>query len=249
MTLCRLLPDHPACFHIGPGPLEGLRRKIFENKGGPRNFRNFNNQFRGAMSRFNKYSIVLACLSILVSAMGSNGGEEIEDLIDIFESNDKIIAIIEGKRTIATSLRQREKVLWRGAKGYLGAFLTNRRFLVISRSSGAWQEVPLRIDESEKAVASMSPYIALLVAADRAIGFDAASKRFIEARFPIHDALIKAKVEDHVAVVDNNKPRIWSGNGNFCLCANPPSSRRNCRGVKNDIEQGNNSHPESFVDI
>ena len=65
------------------------------------------------MSRFNKYAIVLACLSILVSAMGSNGGEEIEDLIDIFESNDKIIAIIEGKRTIATSLRPREKVLWR----------------------------------------------------------------------------------------------------------------------------------------
>ena len=133
--------------------------------------------------------------------MGSHAGEEIEDLIDIFVSNDKIIAIVEGKRTIASNLRPKEKVLWRGAKGYLGAFLTNRRFLVISTSSGAWQEMPLRIDESEKAVASMSPYIALLVAADRAIGFDAASKHFIEARFPIHDALIKAKVEDHVAVV------------------------------------------------
>ncbi len=150
---------------------------------------------------FQKYSILLAFLSIFVSATCSHADEKIEDLIDIFESNGKITALMEGKRTITTNLRQKEGVIWRGSKGYLGALLTNHRFLVISTSSGAWQELPLRLDESEKAVASMSPYIALLVTGDRAVGFDAASKRFIEARFPIHDELIKAKVEDHVAVV------------------------------------------------
>jgi hypothetical protein len=153
------------------------------------------------MLRCHKCLTILICLSILVSAICSYAEEEIEDLIDIFESNSKIIAIIEGKKTITFNLRPKEKVLWRGSRGYLGAFLTNHRFYVISTSSDAWQAFPLRIDESKKGVASLSPYIALLVTGDRAIGFDAASNRFIETRLPIHDELLTAKVEKYVAVV------------------------------------------------
>jgi hypothetical protein len=140
-------------------------------------------------------------LSILASTISSYAGEEIEDLIDIAESKSKIIAIIEGRKTISFGLRPKEKVLWSDANGYLGAFLTNVRFFVISTSSDAWQILPLRINESEKGVASLSPYIALLVTGDRAIGFDAASNRFIETQLPIHDELLAAEVEKHVAVV------------------------------------------------
>ncbi len=140
-------------------------------------------------------------MSILVSAIGSYAEEEIEDLIDIFESNSKIIAIIEGKKTITFDLRLKEKVLWSDSNGYLGAFLTNERFFVISTSSDAWQALPLRLDESKKGVAFLSPYIALLVTGDRAIGFDAAFNRFIEAQLPIHDELLTAKAEKYVAVV------------------------------------------------
>jgi hypothetical protein len=139
-------------------------------------------------------------LSILVSAICSYA-EEIEDLIDIFESNSKIIAIIEGKKTITFDLRPKEKVLWSDSNGYLGAFLTNEHFFVISNSSDAWQALPLRLDESKKGVASLSPHIALLVTGDRAIGFDAASNRFIETQLPIHDELLTAKAEKYVAVV------------------------------------------------
>jgi hypothetical protein len=140
-------------------------------------------------------------LSIFASTISSYAEEEIEDLIDIAESNRKIIAIIEGRKTISSRLRVDEKVLWSGSKGYLGAFLTNLRFFVISTSSDAWQVLPLRFDESEKGVASLSPYIALLVTGDRAIGFDAASNRFIETRLPIHDELLAAEAEKYVAVV------------------------------------------------
>jgi len=140
-------------------------------------------------------------LSVLVSAICSYAEEEIEDLIDIFESNSKIIAIIEGKKTITSDLRSNEKVLWSGSKGYLGAFLTNLRFFVISTTSNAWRALPLKLNESEKGVASLSPYIALLVTGDRAIGFDAASNRFIETKFPIHDELLAAEAEKYVAVV------------------------------------------------
>jgi len=153
------------------------------------------------MLRCRKIFTILICLSILVSAICSYAEEEIEDLIDIFESNSKIIAIIEGKKTIPFDLRPKENVQWSNSNGYLGAFLTNERFFVISTSSGAWQVLPLRPDESKKGVAFLSPYIALLVTGDRAIGFNTASNRFIETQLPIHDELLTAKAEKYVAVV------------------------------------------------
>ena len=52
------------------------------------------------MLRCHKCLTILICLAILVSAISSYAEEEIEDLIDIFESDSKIIAIIEGKKTI-----------------------------------------------------------------------------------------------------------------------------------------------------
>ena len=140
-------------------------------------------------------------MSIFASTISSYAEEEIEDLIYIAESKSKIIAIIEGNNKISFSLRPKEKVLWRGSRGYLGALLTNQRFFVISTSSGAWQALPLRGDESEKGVASLSPYIALLVTGDRAICFNAASNQFIETQLSIHDELLSAKVKKHVAVV------------------------------------------------
>src|SRR5210317_1838386 len=129
------------------------------------------------MFRCRKFFISVICLSIFASAIPAYTEEEIEDLIDIAESKGKIIAIIEGRKTISFDLRPNEKVRWSGSNGYLGAFLTNVRFFVISTSSDAWQALPLKLDESEKGVAYLSQYIALLVTGDRAIGFDAASNR------------------------------------------------------------------------
>ena len=143
----------------------------------------------------------LTCLTILAPIICAYGEEEIEDLIDIAESNSKIIAIIEGKKTISFDLRPDEKVLWSGSRGYLGAFLTDHHFFVISTSLNAWQRLPLRLDELEKAVASLSPYIALLATRDRAVGFDATASRFTETQLPLHDALIAAEAERYVAVV------------------------------------------------
>ena len=153
------------------------------------------------MLRCRKTLTILIWLSILASTICSYAEEIIEDLVDIAESNSKIIAVIEGRKTVTFDLRPKEKVLWSGSKGYLGAFLTNDRFFVISTSSGTWQVLPLNLDESEKGVVSLSPYIALLVTGDRAVGFDAASNRFIETRLPIHDELFAAEAERYVAVV------------------------------------------------
>jgi len=153
------------------------------------------------MLRGRKFLISIICLSIFASTISSYAEEEIEDLIDIAESKGKIIAIIEGRKTITFDLRPNEKVLWSGSKGYLGAFLTDQHFFVISTSLDAWQALPLRLDESGKGVASLSEYIALLVTRDRAVGFDATSNRFIETQLPIHDELLAAEAEKYVAVV------------------------------------------------
>ena len=153
------------------------------------------------MLRCRKFLISIICLSIFASTISSYAEEEIEDLIDIAESKGKIIAIIEGGKTITFDLRPNEKVLWSGSKGYLGSFLTDLHFFVISTSSNAWQALPLRLDETGKGVASLSEYIALLVTKDRAVGFDATSNRFIETQLPIHDELLAAEVERYVAVV------------------------------------------------
>jgi hypothetical protein len=153
------------------------------------------------MLRYRKFLISIICLSMFVSTISSYAGEEIEDLIDIAKSKSKIIAIIEGRKTITFDLRPNEKVQWSGSRGHLGAFLTDQHFFVISTSLNAWQALPLRLDESAKGVASLSPYIALLVTGDRAIGFDATSNRFIETQLPIHDELLAAEAEKYVAVV------------------------------------------------
>ena len=153
------------------------------------------------MLRCRKFLISIICLFIFGITISSYAEEEIEDLIDIAESKGKIIAIIEGRKTITFDLRPDEKVLWSGSRGYLGAFLTDQHFFVISTSLNAWRALPLRLDESGKGVASLSPNIALLVTKDRAIGFDATSNRFIETLLPMQDELLAAEVERYVAVV------------------------------------------------
>ena len=153
------------------------------------------------MSQCRKNLISLIFLFIFASTTSSYAEEVIEDLIDIAESKSKIIAIIEGKETVTYELQTNEKVVWSGSRGYLGAFLTDRHFFVISTSSGSWQAMPLELDESKKGVASLSPYIALLVTKYRAIGFDATTNRFIESQLPFKEDLLAAEAERYVAVV------------------------------------------------
>ncbi|MCG8551904.1 MAG: hypothetical protein MI799_15995 [Desulfobacterales bacterium] len=145
----------------------------------------------------------LICLNILFLffTLGAHAEEDPEDMVDIFEADGKIIAVIEGRNTQPLMLRSREILLQSMADGYLGGVLTNHRFLVISTSSGGWQALALRKGESEKAVTALSPCLALLVGKDRAVGFDARNDRFIETRLHIKDKLVTVKMGKKVAVV------------------------------------------------
>ena len=152
------------------------------------------------MLKRQKIHTILIFLFIMAFTIPSNAEEEIEDLIDIFESNSKIIAVLEGKKTISFDLSANEKVLWRASKGYLGAFLTNARFFVISTSSGTWHYLYLKSDP-ENSITSLSPHIALLVSGDRIISYNTLSNQFMETHFPIHDEVVAVEAGKHVVVV------------------------------------------------
>jgi len=98
----------------------------------------------------------------LIASAYSYASEEIEDLIDIFESNEEIVAVVDGKTSVAFSLRPNETVQWSSAKGNLGAFLTNRHFFVVSTSSRSWHAMPIRPGKERKRIPVLSPNIALL---------------------------------------------------------------------------------------
>jgi hypothetical protein len=153
------------------------------------------------MLRFGRNCTILFCLCIFIFPISSFAEDEIEDLIDLLGTKDKIIAVIEGRKSISFDLRVNEKVIWEGSRGYLGAFLTNRHFFVISATSNTWRALPLNLSESDKGVTSLSPYIALFVTKERAIGFDAATNRFVEIKLSNRDELIAAEAGKYVAVV------------------------------------------------
>jgi hypothetical protein len=163
------------------------------------------------MFRYRKTLITLILFIILAYTISSNAEEGIEDLIDIAVSKSKVIAVINGEQSIPVTLRQNEKVLWSDSSGNLGAFLTDSRFFVISTTSGTWHGLRLNIDEPEKAIASLSPFMVLLVTGERAIGYSALTDKFVKKRLPLFEELIAAETGRYVAVVITSSRALGLG--------------------------------------
>lgn len=148
--------------------------------------------------------IIIIFAVVFVWTFPLKGEEYIEDLIDIQELDGDVIAIREGKAK-PFDLRSPEKILWSGSKGYIGAVLTERRFLVISNSSISWHEISLQEKETQGAIALLSEYLALLVTVDRGICFDGKNNRFIELQRPANEEFLDLAVDKYVAVVVSSR--------------------------------------------
>ncbi|MES9969053.1 MAG: hypothetical protein ABW092_03405 [Candidatus Thiodiazotropha sp.] len=146
-------------------------------------------------------ALLITLLFLLLPAISANADELIEDKIYITESEGKLNAVIEGASSTTARLGPNETVLKVAADGYLGAVLTDDRFYVVSTASDAWKEFRLKPQETEDAILSVSPYIALLATADRAIGYNISTHNFFDARLPIREELITAQAGRYVAVV------------------------------------------------
>jgi len=145
-------------------------------------------------------TIIIIFAVVFVWTFPLNGDDYIEDVIDIQQLDGDVIAIREG-RVKLFDLPAQEKILWIGSKGYVGAVLTDKRFLVISKSSISWYEISLQEKETQGAIALLSEYLALLVTVDRGICFDGNNNRFIELQRPANDKFLEVAVNKYVAVV------------------------------------------------
>lgn len=165
--------------------------------------------------------IVPIFLYIIASVICGYADEEYEDLIDITESSGKIYAFVASGKSSSFDLKARESVKWHDSEGFLGAFLTNFRFFVVSDTSDGWQVFSLRLNEAEESVASLSAKVALLATGDRAIAFDAATNRFIETQIPIRDKIVSAETGDHIAVVITSSRAFAMATGSSAFAKTP----------------------------
>jgi hypothetical protein len=92
---------------------------------------------------FRTIIIFVVTLATLLYAIPSNSKDDIEDLVDIEQVGGKIFAIRDGIQTTPFELKSKEEVLWLDSDGYIGALLTNERFIAISLSSSGWIGRPM----------------------------------------------------------------------------------------------------------
>jgi len=155
----------------------------------------------------------LVILTTLLYAIPSNSKDDIEDLVYIEQADRKIIAIRDGIPATPFELRSKEEVLWLDSDGYIGALLTNERFIAISLSSPGWLETPLRSKEAYDGSPILSPTLALLVTKERVIHFDAISHRFIEQSLRLDEEFVAAEANDYVAVVISSRRALGLASG------------------------------------
>jgi hypothetical protein len=145
-------------------------------------------------------SIIIIFAVVFVWTSPLKGDDYIEDSIDIQELDGDVIAIRDG-RVKLFDIPSQEKILRIDSKGYVGAVLTEKRFLVISKSSINWFEISLKEKETQGAITLLSEYLALLVTVDRAICFDGKYNRLIELQRPANEEFLQAAVNKYVTVL------------------------------------------------
>ncbi|MEE8556261.1 MAG: hypothetical protein V3T14_00065 [Myxococcota bacterium] len=79
-----------------------------------------------------------------------DAGLEIEDRLDVLRLDRRLLAVsADGDRTLEVRLRPGEQVLRLESKGLIGVAATRNRLLGVTTRSGSWQEVRLRVRETE----------------------------------------------------------------------------------------------------
>jgi hypothetical protein len=128
--------------------------------------------------------------------------EEVEDLVDVFASDRQFVAVADGRSTFSEARRSSEKILWQGAKGEVGAFLTSDRLLAVSVRSGQWNTRDLKINE-KKGLPEMliSAHLVIMLTGERIVGFGTHTGGFIQTRMPIGESVVDKAAEGRVAVV------------------------------------------------
>ncbi|MBR9986417.1 MAG: hypothetical protein KFF68_10945 [Desulfosarcina sp.] len=128
--------------------------------------------------------------------------EEVEDLVDIFATDSNFIAVVDGKRNFSESKSSDERILWQGAKGEIGAFLTNERLLAVSVRSGQWNVRSLKIiEKKEPPDILLAAHLLIMLTGERIVTFGTHTGGFVQTRLPIGESIVAKKAEGRVAAI------------------------------------------------
>jgi hypothetical protein len=152
--------------------------------------------------RFDWKILIVLILPLLMISTRAMAYEEVEDLVDIFTTDSAFIAVVDGSRKFSEDFRSREKILWQGAKGEVGAFLTSDRLLAVSVKSGQWNTRYLKINE-KKVVPEMliASHLVVMLTGERIVGFGTDTGGFFQAPLPIGESVVAKAAEGRVAAV------------------------------------------------
>ena len=102
-----------------------------------------------------------------------------------------------------------EKILWQGAKGEVGAFLTNERLLAVSIRSGQWNIRYLKIiEKKEPPDMLIAAHLVIMLTGERIVTFGTHTGGFVQTRLPIGESVVAKEAEGRVAAVVTPSPGI-----------------------------------------
>jgi hypothetical protein len=152
--------------------------------------------------KFDRKKQMIVVVSLLMVTSWALAYEEVEDLVDIFATDDAFIAVVDGRRNFTEDHRSDEKLLWQGAKGEVGAFLTSQRLLAVSVKSGQWNTRHLKVNE-KKVMPDMliAAHLVIMLTTERIVAFGTDTDGFFQIRLPIGEPVVAKKAEGRVAAV------------------------------------------------
>ena len=153
------------------------------------------------MAKYRRIVMVLTML-LLAATRGTASYEEVEDLVDIYTTDNNFIAVVDSRRIFNESIRARETIQWQGARGEVGAFLTNERLLAVSIRSGQWNTQFLKIKEKkQRPQMLLGAQLVVMLTDDRIVGFGTQTGGFFQARLPIGETVIATDIQGRVAAI------------------------------------------------
>jgi hypothetical protein len=149
------------------------------------------------------WRILLAAIAVLAAfSSGSIAFEEVEDLVDMVATDQVFTAVVEGRRDFTENRRPDETIVWEGARGEIGAYLTNERLLAISITSGKWNIQLLKVREKKQAPRILlGKHLLVMLSDGRLVAFGTHTSGFFQVRRPIGERIVAEAIEGRVAAV------------------------------------------------
>jgi hypothetical protein len=139
-------------------------------------------------------------------------------LLEIVVLERELLAIdAESGGQLAERIELGERVLFAKQRGRVGVAVTDRRVLAVATGSGSWQEARYRRGEVPPLDAALGDRVALVLTAQRALGFDGGSRNLIEATIGPQELVTNAAVGQNIVVLvtDRRALGLSSDRGGF----------------------------------